>query len=351
MHLLSLRLRHFRNYGEELFSLSPGANLFIGDNAQGKTNLLEAVYLLITGRSFRTRTLPDLIQQGEETLFVEAHFEKHTLSQSLTFALSKTEKRLLHNGTPLTSPLGLLRGVLLSPEDRALITGSPALRRRYLDLQLAQIDPLYVRALSRYTRALKHRNQLLRSHCHATLDTWEAYLAKEAATLTAIRSRAVPLLAAPFQENHTLLTGGDDRVTLTYQPTLTSDPRENALAYAKARPRELLMGHTLIGPHRDDLLITIAGKEARHFGSEGQKMSCTASLKLAEWDHLNSRSEEKPLLLVDDIGLGLDRQRKGRLLDLIEERGQLLITSPEVLPVSGAIYSIRSGRLDQPAHL
>ncbi len=353
MHLLSLRLCRFRNYGEETLTFSPKANLFTGDNAQGKTNLLEAVYLLITGRSFRTRSLTDLIQQGEETLYLEAQFESHSIPQTLTFALSPTEKRIVHNSAPLSTPLGLLRGVLLSPEDRSLITGSPALRRRYLDLHLAQLDPLYIRALSRYMRALKHRNHLLRSHHHTTLDTWEAHLAKEAATLTQIRAQATLKLEKPLQEIHNRLTMGRDPVALTYRPTLTTDPDENARAYRKARPRELLMGHTLIGPHRDDLLITIAGQEARAFGSEGQKMSCAFSLKLAEWEHLNARSEEVPLLLVDDFGLGLDGKRRGALQELVEEKGQLLITSPEAIPLNGEskAYTITNGTLAQPAHL
>lgn len=350
MKLNSLYLRDFRNYVESVITFSPKLNYIYGENAQGKTNLLEAIHLFITGRSFRSPHLMDLIRFGSDSFVLEAHFEKNGIEQTLQFAFSKEGRILFHNATSLPSLstlLGILNGVIISPEDHALVKGGPAYRRQFLDLQIACENPLYLYHLGRYSKAMRQRNSLLKSNQLKTIEIWEEQMAESAAFLVLKREETINQLKNEKAFHHQI-----DALSLSYlsQAPLTQNP-ENIQEYFlkqfhKMRPRETRQGHTLVGPHRDDLQITIGGHDARQFASEGQTRSCVAVLRLAQWSRLRRITGESPLLCIDDIGISLDCKRENQLYKQLNSVGQVFITSPrnnKDLPSQTRLICIQNG--------
>jgi DNA replication and repair protein RecF len=348
----TLYLRNFRNYKEAHITFSPKANMIWGDNAQGKTNLLEALHLFLTGRSFRTPHLAELIRFGSDAFYLEILFEKNGIEQTLKFSFNGTERNIVHNATPLPSLsalLGILNGVLLSPEDRALIKGGPSIRRQFLDLLLSQAKPLYLFHLSRYLRAMKQRNLLLKQRSLPTLPIWEEQMAAAAAFLTQMRVQTV-LELTPLTQNETL---GSDQIELAYrsQALASVGPHLENLRlfflkqFAKHRSRECDLGISLSGPHRDDLLITLQNKEARQFASEGQQRACVASLKLAQWKWLQTFADQMPILSIDDIGISFDQAKENALYKRMEKLGQVFITSARkpTQELEGHLIHIESG--------
>jgi len=197
MHIIYLKLQNFRSYKHLELSFSPGINLFWGDNGQGKTNLLEALHILSTGRSFRTHRLQDVIREGENYFSLEAHFLKEETHHVLKIYYDNTSRKILYNDTPyahFTQLLGILPSVLLSPEDLSLVSGTAAERRRFLDLCISQIDPLYLFYLTRYYKALKQRNALLRTQSEETLSAWEGVMAPAGSYLICKRREIIALL-------------------------------------------------------------------------------------------------------------------------------------------------------------
>lgn len=330
--IASLRLAHFRPYEERTFTFEPGLNLICGPNAVGKTTVLEALYLLISGRSFRAQQLPECIRQGAESFFLEAAFLRHGISQRLSFALSPHEKRLMYNQTAcpsLTALLGVLQGTILIPDDNQLLKGAPQGRRRYLDIQLAQIDPLYVHHLSRYTRALTQRNALLKSKSALAIEAWEAMLAVSGDYVMVERHKAVVELEIQVKALYQQLGGESETISLLYKPSMTASTYRDQLA--KTRKRELDLGFTLQGPHRDELEICLNGKPARFFASEGQQRTLISSLRMAEWRRLATHTGAQPLFLIDEVGLGLDSRRRELLFQQIAQMGQVIMTATEPL--------------------
>lgn len=324
--LKSLYLRNFRNFPEAEVAFTPGLNVIWGDNAQGKTNLLEAIYLIATGRSFRTQHLHELIRDGESFFYIEA--EVHCqISQSVKLSFDGQNKRLQINATSHASfspLLGSLPLVLHAPSDSELITGSPAERRRFLNLHLAQSDPLYIHHFSRFWRAMKQRNCLLRMKSSEPIECWEAEMAQSAAYLYKMRKCLVEDLQFPLSK-HGLSLSQNEIHELRYHPSSTDNYQQQL---EKTRRRDKELGMTTIGPHRDDLSFWIGSKAAKAFASEGQKKTAIASLRLAEWDCLASRLSSSPLMAVDDLGLALDESRAHHFRDSLSKLGQVFITTP-----------------------
>lgn len=353
MRLVRLLVRDFRNYTAADATFSPELNLISGPNGQGKSNLLEAVYFLITGRSFRTGRLSDLVREGTPSFALEALIEKQGVPQRISIRYGEKERSLLLNKTRQTSflsLLGLLQGVVFSPGDHSLVSGAPAERRRFYDLHLSQTDPLYVHHLTRYHRALKQRNLLLQKRQLETMESWEREMARSATYLIEKRTLATKKLQELVQPLQQELSGGAERLELRYRPSLSGESDKILSSLERNRPREVVMGHTLAGPHRDDLLFLLDGREARHFGSEGQKVCCVISLRLAEWERVRDESGEPPLLLLDDATASLDLKRQERLAALLAGRGQLFLASPEPMILPGhrqarqiSISDLRSG--------
>ncbi|MBS0621569.1 MAG: DNA replication/repair protein RecF [Verrucomicrobia bacterium] len=344
MKFHSLLLHHFRNYSEAAVDFGPGINLFLGENGQGKSNLLEALYFAVTGRSFRTTEVDDLIQHGAEHLFLSALLSQQEVTQHLKIGLSKEQKRVSIGGssqTSLNALLGLLKGVIVSPEDRSLITGAPAMRRRFIDLHIAQLDPHYVEQMARYTRALRQRNLLLRQGKRQGLDIWEEQMAAPAHYLTQQRLMALEELNRDTPALLSHLSEGKEALQLRYRPRGDGDLQA---ILSEHRDKDLAVGHTCYGPHRDDLSLLLNGKEARYFSSEGQKICCSLALRLAEWKRLANYSMGKPLLFLDDIANALDERRKRALSDFFSEVGQVFIASSQPISFAEATcHTIKDG--------
>jgi DNA replication and repair protein RecF len=340
MFLKRLLLRNFRNYRQSEIVFSPSINLIQGENGQGKTNLLEAIRFVSTGRSFRTHSLSDLISFGENFFYLEAEFTKENVTQTLKAYYDENTRKVQYNETVYTSLnclLGILPSVLLSPDDLALISGNPAERRRFLDLHIAQIDPLYVHHLSRYFKAMRQRNHLLRSKSASTIQAWEQMMAHSAAYLVEKRRQAAAALKTPSSHWMGILSRQQDALEIGYQSSL-SQPSENGDAvlhflqtWQKMRPKEMHVGTTLVGPHRDDMSIHLAEKSAKIFSSEGQKRSCISSLRFAEWEQMAKMLGDAPLLGIDDFGIQLDQERRTQLKNHLSTFKQVFLTSPTQL--------------------
>ncbi len=320
MYLKSLYLRNFRSFKEAEISFSDRLNILFGDNGQGKTNLLEAIYLVATGRSFRTQSLSDLIRLGESFFFLEAEVVRDGVLQKVQISFDGQNKRLLLDANKFSSfhpLLGILPAILYTPYDIELIAGSPQERRRFLNLHLAQSDPLYVHHLTRFWRAMKQRNCLLRNRNLQSIECWESEMAQSAGYISKARQEMIG-------EIH-IQDLADEKPELQLELSCSKTYLQQL---QKNRMREMELGLTLIGPHRDDLSILIDGKLARTYASEGQKKTAIAALKLAEWTRLSKRIGTPVLMGFDDLGstLGDERQKllKGKFLEL----GQVFITTP-----------------------
>ena len=331
MRLTSLYLKQFRKLSERSFDFAPGVNALVGPNAQGKTTILEAIYFLIAGKSFRTHRLSDLFQEGTHRFDLATEIAKSHDMTRLTVTLEPDHRHIVYHNTRsnhLSALLGLLLGSAMTPDDVHLVKGSPSARRDFLDVQIAETDPLYNWHLSRYERAMRQRNQLLKSKKAPTCEAWEHEMALSAAYLTQSRGTATSLLEAHFQSLYSRLQGSGERVSLAFMST-GGDEHFFRETWSRHRPREMLLGFTLVGPHKDDLEILIDGKPAKTFASEGQKQTLLLALKLAEWRRLFELSSEKPLFLLDDVGLGLDPDRQERLFGEIASMGQVFLTTTD----------------------
>lgn len=341
MYLKALYLHNFRLYEDALFEFSPKINVIRGPNARGKTSLLEAVYFLMTGRSFRTAQTSELIRHGTAFFQLEACFVKHGIEQKLRVSYNGKERKVTYNSTPCASSLnllGLLQGVVIHPDDAAVVKGAPAIRRHLLDLQLGQVDPLYVHHLTRYEKAMRQRNHLLRAKSCVTIESWEYEMAHAAAYVVKQRAQLVKELEIQGERLYRHICGGREELNLLYKAHGTGDdiPLEDGALrsvfrdqYHRHRSREMDLGATLTGPHKDDLIVALGGKDARGFASEGQQRSCVVALRLAEWERLKNMSHEMPLMLVDDLGISLDASRRAQLLEHLSGLDQVFLTTTD----------------------
>ena len=341
-------MRHFRNYEEASVSFAPRINVISGDNGQGKTNLLEAISLVSTGRSFRTQHLSELIQEGRTFFYLEAEIVRDGVSQSVKISFDGQSRRLQLNANSFATfhpLLGTLPSVLSAPDDIHLVAGSPAERRRFLNLHLAQSDPLYVHHLSRFWRAMKQRNCLLRAKTTEAIECWENEMAQSAAYLSQARRQLIEELKEPLSAQSLRLSLDADSVEVRFHPTYAPPQYVQQLQKMRARVKEL--GLTLNGPHRDDLSFWIGAKPARTFASEGQKRTAVSALRLAEWERLQSRIGEAPLMAIDDFGGSLDPSRQKHLADFLQTMGQVFLTTPTPSEAfgEGKPLSVKSGAI------
>lgn len=338
MQLKSLYLHNFRLYTEAFFEFSPHLNMICGQNAAGKTSLIEAIHFLASGFSFRTHQALNLIRAGASYFYLEAHFIKHGIEQCLKISHSGKERKIFLNTTRCPSAaslIGLLLSVAFSPGDIELVKGAPQGRRQFLDEQLAQADPLYLYHTNRYSRAMRQRNCLLKGKNLHSIESWEHEMALSGAYILQRRLRLVGELQSLATKLYQAI--GNEATPFSLEYRSSSKPPEDPAAisrhylelYEKNRPREMVLAQTLVGPHKDDLIIFIGDKEARYFASEGQMRSCAAALRLAEWQRLYAITEEKPLMLLDDVATSLDHKRCLRLFEQFDSLGQVFLTSTE----------------------
>lgn len=355
MLIQSLYLRNFRCYEEAFASFGPNVNLIVGENASGKTSLLEAIYFLSTGRSFRTTHLTDLIAHGASFFYLEASFLKDGVQQSLKVFFDGKARKLQLNQKSYSSFIPLLGAaptILFAPEHLSIVSGPPAERRNFLDLHIAQTDPLYLHHLLRYSKALRHRNTLLRQKSDETLSTWEAMMSSSASYLIPKRMAIVSELEQLATQHMRTFSDDHETLEMAYQSTLSLPKAEEEIIshfcaqFKKMRHREMALGNTLIGPHRDDLILTIAQQPARIFSSEGQKCCCLASLRFAEWERLQKCIHSPPVMSIDDFGMHLDMKRLDKLQGQLQALSQVFLTAPMLaLPLPSQTIHVAGGRI------
>ena len=380
----SIEIENFRNIGSALVTFTEGVNLLHGDNAQGKTNLLEAVYFTALGKSFRPVREAELIRFGEESAHVVNRFSDSVRPQTLSVRLFSGHGRRVveQNGLKIgrmSEMVGAFRVVLFCPEHLSLIQGGPELRRGYLNVALSQLRPVYLQSLQRYNKLLKERNALLKrapedmATFKATEPMWSAQLAHEAATVTVHRARYVRQVndhvRACFADMMTKYEGGDELPELTYQPTLGSewlethrddpdlftDPQRLEERYLELlttrHDREIGAGATLWGIHKDDVRIHLNGRPARLYASQGQQRSLALAMKLAEgWVSAYESGGDMPVFLFDDVLSELDTHRRDYLVQEMKGR-QVIMTAcdPAAADFGGAVHLIHvdGGRYTQ----
>ena len=330
MRIKNLTLKNFRNYADETFWFSDGLNVITGDNAQGKTNCVEAVFLLATGYSPRVRKDKQVIRYGESKAEVKA--EAESIGGRVCVELSYYEhgnKKTVINGVE-TKKAGELFGniyaVYFSPQELKLIQESPEDRRRFLDIAISQISSKYFYSLVKYKKIIEQRNKLLKNpDVDMVLDTlpiWDEQLAEYFADIVIFRNSFIEKLAPLAMDAHLFITDGKERLSVAGSARYFGDRsdivRDIKLDLANAYKQDLALGFTTIGPHRDDLQITLNGEDVRTFGSQGQQRTAALSLKLAELEILKERYQEYPVLILDDAMSELYKTRRQRILKRVE---------------------------------
>ena len=334
MHLAHLRLRDFRNYARLDADFSPGFHVLLGDNAQGKTNILEAIYLMATLRSFRGVGSAQMIRHGQKGYFVGGKIVGQG-AHEIKMYWSAAERSLNLDGRPvkkLSDYLGTLRAVVFCTEDLQLIKGTSRIRRRFLDLLLSQTHATYLPLLQRYTQALRSRNALLKRPIldEAALEGFTRELVATGGQIIRLRRELIPKISPLARLAYRRISNDAEELRIEYLPGVKKD---FAVELAQSRRRELSYRATLVGPHRDDLQLLQNEKSASQFGSEGQKRTLAIALKMAQAEYLAGIHGAPPVLLIDDIMGELDVKRRSGFLPLLERshqaRGQVFMTCTE----------------------
>lgn len=362
MRVKSLQLKNFRNYDQAVIEPGEGVTVFTGANAQGKTNILEALHLCCLGRSHRTPRDEELIRWGEAAAKVHIETTQQDGTHEVTILLSKGQKKKKtvkigeRQAERIGELFGHVCGVLFSPEDLQIVKSGPAERRRFIDMQLSQLRPAYFYALQREVRTLNQRNALLREIAKnpslaSTLDLWDEQLAQCGAEIAAHRREAIEKLSGYAASAHASLTDGREELRLWYvsQAAEAENIKEALLARMRAaRSEDLRRMTTTVGVHRDDIGIAIGGKDARMFASQGQQRSAVLSLKLAQLELAWKERGEAPILMLDDVMSELDPGRRRQLIERID-RVQTFVTCTDISDLAGArqgaIYHVENGRL------
>lgn len=325
MIIKSIELSNFRNYEREEFHFHEGTNVLYGDNAQGKTNVLEAIFVGGTTKSHKGSKDADMIQKGKEECHIRYFIEKNecTFKVEIHMKRGKT-KGIAIDGLPIKSSkelMGLSNIVFFSPEDLSIIKDGPEERRRFMDMELCQLDKTYLYYLTQYKKVLKQRNALLKQiqenrNLSSTLELWDAQLVENGSKIIELREQFVSHIDEIMREKHHNLTGGKEKIRAEYKPNCRVNNFAEQLFLNGER--DIFNGTTTVGPHRDDMLFYIGNQEIRVYGSQGQKRTAALSLKMAEIEIVEQTIGEKPILLLDDVLSELDRNRQNYLLENIK---------------------------------
>ncbi len=332
MYIETVQLKNYRNYQDLELSLDQGTNIFYGDNAQGKTNILESIYLCGTTKSHRGSKDREIIRFGEEEAHIRMKVMKDGISYKIDMHLRKNKsKGAAVNGLPVRKArelFGIVNLVFFSPEDLNIIKNGPGERRRFLDLELCQLDKIYLTDLAGYNHIVNQRNKLLRDiyinpGLKDTLDVWDVQLLRYGKKIIEKRREFVEELNSVISEIHRNLTGGEEIPEVIYEPSAEPESFEEILE--RNRDKDIRLKMTSAGPHRDDLCFMVNGVDIRRYGSQGQQRTAALSLKLSEIYLVKKKIKDTPILLLDDVLSELDGNRQTYLLDSIHDI-QTLIT-------------------------
>lgn len=326
MIIQSLELENFRNYGTLSIHFDSGTNILYGDNAQGKTNILEAVYLSATTKSHKGSKDKDMIKFDSEEAHIRTYVMKDGLGNRVDMHLRKNKsKGIAINGQKIKKAadlLGLLNVVFFSPEDLSIIKNGPSERRRFVDMELCQLDSVYLHNLNHYNKIVNQRNRLLKDlysnpGLKDTLFLWDAQLVSFGQKIIEQRNTFISQLNEIIYEIHLKLSGGKEELRIVYEPDVLAVDFAEKLQ--KCQERDIRLKQTSIGPHRDDFSFVVGAVDIRKFGSQGQQRTAALSLKLAEIELVKKVTKDVPLLLLDDVLSELDSNRQNYLLNSIGE--------------------------------
>lgn len=325
MHISSLELTNYRNYTQATVEFGQGVNIIYGDNAQGKTNLIEAIYLCATSKSHRLSFDRELIRIGEDEAHVYMEFYRGDIHENIDIHLKKKGKKgVAVNKMPvkkLSELFGLIHVIMFSPEDLGLIKNGPKDRRRFIDMELSQLNPVYMHYLAGYHKVLKQRNGLLKKGTEledidGLLDVFDLQLIEYGSKVIEFRQNFIEDLKPVFHGKHRHLSGEKEVIELIYENNIDIDLYEEKLR--SRRKVDMIRGTTSVGPHRDDLRFDINGIDIRKFGSQGQQRTAALSLKLSEIDLVRKEIDDEPILLLDDVLSELDHNRQRYLIEHLE---------------------------------
>ena len=326
MYIESVQLKNFRNYDSLELDLAQGTNIFYGNNAQGKTNILEALYLCGTTKSHKGSRDKDMIQFGKDESHIRMMVKRDELSYRIDMHLKKNKaKGVAINGLPIRKAselFGVVNLVFFSPEDLNIIKNGPGERRRFLDLELCQLDKIYLTDLASYNHIVNQRNKLLKDlsvqpSLKDTLDIWDIQMAEYGKKIIESRNAFIESLGEIIRGIHEKLSGGKEELTLSYEKHVGAEELYDAIT--RSRERDIRMKTSNVGPHRDDLMFAIGGVDIRKFGSQGQQRTAALSLKLSEIELVKQVIHDTPVLLLDDVLSELDHNRQNYLLDSIHD--------------------------------
>lgn len=325
MYIDSLELKNYRNYKDLFISFQNGITILYGDNAQGKTNILEAIYLSGTTKSHRGSKDKDIIQFGEDETHIRLKMTKHDVHHKIDIHLRKNRnKGVAIDGQSIKKSgelFGMIHIIFFSPEDLSIIKNGPSERRRFMNLELCQLNKLYHYNYTNYNKALNQRNTLLKQiyfnhNLIDTLDMWDMYLIEYGKHLIEEREEFIKELNEILKQIHFHLTGGKEEIVIGYEKNVSIEDYEKVIS--KKRDKDLKYQSTQTGPHRDDICFYINGIDVRKYGSQGQQRTAALSLKLAEIELVKKLIHDTPILLLDDVMSELDSNRKNYLLDNIK---------------------------------
>lgn len=326
MVIKSLELSNFRNYEKLSIDFSDKINIIYGNNAQGKTNILEAVYLCSTTKSLRAGREKELIRFSQDEAHIRMYVGDEYVTRKIDMHLkSNSHKGVAIDGIPVTKAAelyGMVNIISFSPDDLSMVKSGPAERRRFIDMELCQLDRSYMYNLSGYNKVLLQRNNLLKQietnrELKSTLDVWDGQLASYGRYVIESRVKFIKELLEIAVPIHSSITGGEETLDIKYVPNSPADRLEENIFLN--HDRDMILQTTGVGPHRDDMTFFINGEDARKYGSQGQQRTIALSLKLAEIELVKKRTHNNPVLLLDDVLSELDRSRQTQLLESIND--------------------------------
>ena len=343
MWIKKIKIKNFRNYESEEINLEKNINIFYGQNAQGKTNIIESIFLCSLGKSFRAKKDKEMIKLNEQNAVVEVEYEKSDRDGKIKIEIGN-KKNIYLNGIKikkLSELLGNLNIVIFTPDDINILKGGPQNRRRFLDIMISQLRPNYMHILNLYIKTMEQRNNYLRQikeehKDENLLEIWDEKLAEYAIKIYEYRKEFIEKIIKKLDTIHKNITNGEEQIELEY--VTECDSKEKYLKLLKERRKlDIIKGFTTKGVHRDDFMIYINNKDIKIFGSQGQNRTAMLSLKLAELQVIYDEIGEYPILLLDDFMSELDKTRRKNFLENIEGT-QVIITGTEELDIENLEY-------------
>ncbi len=357
MYIKELQLYNFRNYESLSMEFSKGVNLLFGDNAQGKTNILEAVFLAATTKSIRGSKDREMIRLGMEEAHIRTGIHRDGREHRVDMHLKMSgRKGAAIDGIPVRKSaelFGLLHAISFSPEDLGMMKNGPSERRRFLDMELCQMDKIYYNQLANYNKTIYQRNQLLKQLSYdrslrETVEVWDEQLVRFGRYIIEARQAFINELMPIVAEKHAILSGGRECLRIEYEPNCC--PEELSMKLSKNLERDIAMKVTGDGPHRDDMALYIDERNVRLYGSQGQQRTVALALKLAEIELVKKRVKDTPILLLDDVLSELDRNRQLHLLNEMQEV-QTIVTCTgmeefvQCRPEENRIFFVKDGQI------